>query len=70
MAYDVVQYNSAMNQEHHRLSSHITSFQMAKLFVIISLNVLNTVENLVFTVGVGLVSSCFLSAYMEHLHRG
>nr|QPP19365.1 Pen6 [Penicillium steckii] len=61
MAYDVVHYNSAMDQEHQRLSSHITSFQTAEFSVLMSLNLLNSVQNLIFTVGVGLV--CFLSAY-------
>ncbi|PKX88431.1 putative transport protein [Aspergillus novofumigatus IBT 16806] len=61
MAYDVVHYNSAVDQEQRRLSDRVTAFQRAEFGVLVSLNLLNTVQNLIFTLGVALVS--FLSAY-------
>jgi ABC-type transport system involved in Fe-S cluster assembly fused permease/ATPase subunit len=61
MAYDVVHYNSALDQEQRRLSDRVTAFQGAEFGVLVSLNLLNTVQNLIFTLGVALVS--FLSAY-------
>ncbi|GIK07509.1 hypothetical protein Aspvir_003175 [Aspergillus viridinutans] len=61
MAYDVVHYNSAIDQEQRRLSDRVTAFQRAEFGVLVSLNLLNAVQNLIFTLGVALVS--FLSAY-------
>ncbi|KAJ5190094.1 hypothetical protein N7491_007863 [Penicillium cf. griseofulvum] len=61
MAYDVVHYNSAVGHEQLRLSTRVSAFQRSEFSVLVSLNMLNTAQNVIFTVGVALV--CFLSAY-------
>jgi len=61
MSYDVVHYNNAISTELNRFSDRIAQFQMAERSVLTSLNLLNSTQNLIFTVGVLLV--ILLSAY-------
>ncbi|KAH7048241.1 putative transport protein [Macrophomina phaseolina] len=61
MSYEVVHYNDAVRAELSRFSSRITTFQSAEYSVLVSLNLLNTNQNLVFAAGVMLVIC--LSAY-------
>ena len=56
MSYEVVQYNDAVLAEQSRFSDGVTAFQKAEYSVLVSLNTLNGVQNLIFTVGVLLVS--------------
>lgn len=61
MSYEVVHYNGSLEAEQSRFSSRVASFQNAEFSVLVSLNLLNAVQNLIFTLGVATVS--FLSAY-------
>ncbi|PGH15372.1 hypothetical protein AJ80_05556 [Polytolypa hystricis UAMH7299] len=61
MSYEVVHYNDAVPAEISRFSDRVTGFQKAEFFVLVSLNMLNAVQNLIFTLGAMAVT--FLSAY-------
>ena len=61
MSYDVVHYNNAIYTELNRFSDRVAQFQRAERSVLTSLNLLNSTQNLIFTVGVLLV--ILLSAY-------
>lgn len=61
MSYEVVHYNDAVQAELSRYSDRMTGFQRAEYSVLFSLNLLNATQNLIFAVGVLLVS--LLSAY-------
>lgn len=61
MSYEVVHYNSALEAEQSRFASRVDKFQIAEFSVLFSLNMLNAAQNLIFTLGVAMVS--LLSAY-------
>ena len=61
IAYEIVHYNDAVGAERSRFTSRITGFQASEYAVLVSLNLLNATQNLIFTFGVFLVS--LLSAY-------
>ncbi|KAF3058035.1 Heavy metal tolerance protein [Daldinia childiae] len=61
LLYETVHYSSALPTEISRFGKLISSFQKAEYNVFFSLNLLNAVQNGVFTVGVALV--CYLNAY-------
>ncbi|KAI1934442.1 hypothetical protein LOZ66_005910 [Ophidiomyces ophidiicola] len=61
MSYEVVHYNDAVSAELSRFSDRVYFFQKAEFSVLVSLNLLNAVQNFIFTLGVMAVA--FLSAY-------
>lgn len=61
MSYEVVHYNDALQAEQSRFGSRVTAFQKVEFSVLVSPNMLDAVQNIIFTLGVVMVS--FLSAY-------
>lgn len=61
IAYETVKYFNAETYEFGRYRSAVRAYQRAEYHVLLSLNVMNVTQNLVFTIG--LVIACFLSAY-------
>lgn len=61
IAYETVKYFNAETYEFGRYRSAVRAYQRAEYHVLLSLNVMNVTQNLVFTIG--LVIMCFLSAY-------
>jgi len=61
MSYEAVHHNGAVDFERNRISGLLGSFQQAEFSVVYSLNLLNVVQNIIFTIGVLLMT--FLSAY-------
>ncbi|EAW11040.1 putative ABC heavy metal transporter [Aspergillus clavatus NRRL 1] len=61
LSYETVHHNSAVPHELGRFSRLVQSFQQAEYFVFFSLNLLNAMQNLLFTAGVAIV--CLLCAY-------
>lgn len=61
IAYETVKYFNAEAYEFGRYRSAVRAYQRAEYHVLLSLNVMNVTQNMVFTIG--LVIACFLSAY-------
>jgi ATP-binding cassette, subfamily B, vacuolar membrane transporter HMT1/ACLQ len=61
MAYETVHHNSAVLSEVFKFRSLVRSFQRAESSVLLSLNLLNVIQNFIFILGLILV--CVLSAY-------
>ena len=61
MSYETVHHNTAVQPEISRFRRLVSVFQKAEYSVFFSLNLLNAVQNGVFTFGVMLV--CYLCAY-------
>ncbi|KAL5364120.1 putative transport protein [Aspergillus floccosus] len=61
MSYEVVHYNGALQAEQSRFADRISGFQKSEFSVLVSLNLLNAAQNMIFTMGVVMVS--FLSAW-------
>jgi len=65
MSYETVLYNCAIQTEAQNFKNHVQAFQKAEFFVLLSLNGLNVMQNLVFTIGTVFV--ILLSAYKVSL---
>lgn len=61
IAYETVKYFNAEAYEFGRYRSAVRAYQNAERKVLLSLNVMNVTQNLVFTIG--LVIACFLAAW-------
>ncbi|RYP47128.1 hypothetical protein DL768_006771 [Monosporascus sp. mg162] len=61
LSYETVQHSGALSMEVSRYERLISHFQKAEYSVFFSLNLLNSVQNGVFTLGILLV--CYLNAY-------
>lgn len=61
MSYEVVHYNGALQAEKSRFANRMEGFQKSEMSVLVSLNLLNAAQNMIFTLGVVMVS--FLSAW-------
>lgn len=61
VSYETVKYFNAEQHEFRRYREAVTSYQRAEYKVLISLNVMNVSQNLVFTLG--LLITCFIAAY-------
>ena len=61
IAYETVKYFNAENYEFGRYRDAVRAYQKAEYRVLLSLNVMNVSQNVVFTLG--LLVACFLSAY-------
>lgn len=61
VAYETVKYFNAEAYEFNRYREAVRAYQRAEYRVLLSLNVMNVTQNVVFTLG--LLIACFLSAY-------
>lgn len=61
MAYETVHHNCAVPLEVSKFGFLVRFFQKAEFSVLFSLNSLNVIQNLIFTLGIVLV--CVISAY-------
>ncbi|KAF8545255.1 hypothetical protein BDD12DRAFT_871545 [Trichophaea hybrida] len=61
IAYETVKYFNAEDYEFSRYRNAVKAYQRAEYRVLLSLNVMNVSQNVVFTLG--LLVACFLSAY-------
>jgi ATP-binding cassette, subfamily B, vacuolar membrane transporter HMT1/ACLQ len=61
MSYETVHHNCAVPSELNKFQRLLTRFLKAERSVLLSLNLLNAAQNLIFTFGVLLI--CLLSAY-------
>lgn len=61
MSYETVKYFNAEDYEFNRYRNAVRDYQRAEYKVLISLNILNVSQNLVFTLG--LMVTCFIAAY-------
>ena len=61
MSYETVKYFNAESYEFKRFDASVVDFQTAEYKVLVSLNVMNVSQNLVFTTG--LMITCFVAAY-------
>ncbi|KAI9684166.1 MAG: hypothetical protein M1829_003436 [Trizodia sp. TS-e1964] len=61
VSYETVKYFNAEAYEFNRYRDAVKAFQSAEYRVMISLNVMNVTQNLVFTLG--LLITCFIAAY-------
>lgn len=61
IAYETVKYFNAEDYEFGRYRDAVRAYQRAEYRVLLSLNVMNVSQNVVFTLG--LLAACFLSAY-------
>lgn len=61
VSYETVKYFNAEQYEFDRYRQAVRTFQSAEYKVLISLNVMNVTQNLVFTLG--LLITCFIAAY-------
>ncbi|KAL9010251.1 MAG: hypothetical protein Q9173_004796 [Seirophora scorigena] len=61
MSYETVKYFNAEDYEFDRYRKAVKDYQKAEYKVLISLNVMNVSQNLVFTLG--LMVTCFIAAY-------
>lgn len=61
VSYETVKYFNAEQYEFDRYRQAVRTFQRAEYKVLISLNVMNVTQNLVFTLG--LLITCFIAAY-------
>ena len=67
VSYETVKYFNAEAYEFNRYRTAVTDFQRAEYKVLISLNIMNVSQNLVFTLG--LMITCFISAYQVTTHQ-
>lgn len=61
VSYETVKYFNAEQYEFDRYRQAVRTFQRAEYKVLLSLNVMNVTQNLVFTLG--LLITCFIAAY-------
>ena len=61
IAYETVKYFNAEEYEFGRYRGAVQAFQRAEYQVLLSLNIMNVSQNVVFTLG--LMAACFLCAY-------
>ncbi|KAL8986703.1 MAG: hypothetical protein Q9177_004024 [Variospora cf. flavescens] len=61
MSYETVKYFNAEDYEFNRYRNAVKDYQKAEYKVLISLNIMNVSQNLVFTLG--LMVTCFIAAY-------
>jgi len=61
IAYETVKYFNAEDYEFRRYRNAVKAYQKAEYRVLLSLNVMNVSQNVVFTLG--LLVACFLAAY-------
>lgn len=61
MSYETVKYFNAEDYEFNRYRNAVRDYQRAEYKVLISLNIMNVSQNLVFTLG--LLVTCFIAAY-------
>lgn len=61
VSYETVKYFNAEQYEFDRYRNSVRDFQKAEYKVLISLNIMNVSQNLVFTLG--LMITCFIAAY-------
>lgn len=61
IAYETVKYFNAEAYEFNRYRDAVKAYQRAEYKVLLSLNIMNVSQNVVFTLG--LLIACFLSAY-------
>lgn len=61
MSYETVKYFNAEDYEFKRYRNAVKDYQKAEYKVLISLNIMNVSQNLVFTLG--LMVTCFIAAY-------
>ncbi|KAL8700256.1 MAG: hypothetical protein Q9201_005553 [Fulgogasparrea decipioides] len=61
MSYETVKYFNAEDYEFNRYRNAVKDYQRAEYKVLISLNIMNVSQNLVFTLG--LMVTCFIAAY-------
>ncbi|KAI1176304.1 P-loop containing nucleoside triphosphate hydrolase protein [Nemania sp. FL0916] len=67
MSYETVHHNSAVKTEMSRFQQLVSVFQKAEFKVLFSLNLLNAVQNGVFTIGVLVL--CYLNAFQISQHQ-
>ena len=61
MSYETVKYFNAEKYEFQRFRGAVVDYQVAEYKVLLSLNVMNVAQNMVFTMG--LMITCFIAAY-------
>ena len=61
VSYETVKYFNAESYEFNRYRQAVRDFQSSEYKVLISLNIMNVSQNVVFTLG--LIVTCFISAY-------
>ncbi|KAL8783337.1 MAG: hypothetical protein Q9213_004712 [Squamulea squamosa] len=61
VSYETVKYFNAEDYEFNRYRNAVKDYQKAEYKVLISLNIMNVTQNLVFTLG--LMVTCFIAAY-------
>ena len=61
MSYETVKYFNAEKYEFKRFRGAVVDYQVAEYKVLLSLNVMNVAQNMVFTMG--LMINCFIAAY-------
>lgn len=61
IAYETVKYFNAEEYEFRRYRNAVKGYQRAEYKVLLSLNIMNVSQNVVFTLG--LLVACFLAAY-------
>ena len=61
MSYETVKYFNAEKYEFKRFRGAVVDYQVAEYKVLLSLNVMNVAQNMVFTMG--LMITCFIAAY-------
>lgn len=67
MSYETVHHNGAVNAEMGRFASFVSKFQGAEYSVFFSLNLLNAMQNGVFTVGILIL--CYFDAFQISRNR-
>ena len=61
MSYETVKYFNAEKYEFKRFRSAVVDYQVAEYKVLLSLNIMNVAQNMVFTMGLMII--CFIAAY-------
>lgn len=67
MSYEIVHHNGAVAAEMSRFGRLVSIFQRAEYKVFLSLNLLNAIQNGVFTVG--LLILCYFDAFQISRHQ-
>ncbi|KAK4552888.1 ATP-binding cassette-type vacuolar membrane transporter Hmt1 [Recurvomyces mirabilis] len=67
MSYETVKYFNAETYEFARYRDAVTKYQRAEYLVTFSLALMNTIQNLVFMLG--LIVACFIAAYQVTTHQ-
>ncbi|KAK5107300.1 hypothetical protein LTR62_001393 [Meristemomyces frigidus] len=67
MSYETVKYFNAETYEFNRYREAVKTYQRAEYLVTFSLALMNTIQNLVFMLG--LIVACFIAAYQVTTHQ-